>query len=475
MISYFLYNLVILFNYFIIFYVAVMNGIFLLQMFVSIFDAAAYMRKTRHYEYRLMNQSANMIPISLLVPAYNEELNIVESIKWLLNLDYLNYEIIVINDGSADKTLQTVIDAFNLARVNDPVRERLATKEVRGIYYNIDLPKLRLIDKENGGKADALNAGLNLSRFPYFVSVDADSFLKPNALLCIAMAFIKNKHTVAVGGIIRLLNGCKVKDGKLVCAGLPQNIWGKFQTLEYFRSFLVGRMGWNHFNSLLIISGAFGAFQKEPVLQVGGYTAGTIGEDMDLVVKLHRYMMDKKYKYKVAFLPDPVCWSQVPETLKTLFRQRRRWHIGLIDVLRRNKDMFFNHKYGVVGFISLPYHFLFEMVAPIVEILGYIMVPLAWYFGMLSTEIFLLFLIASILFGIITSIGSLAVEDFTNSSYIRVRELLFLVFLSFLENISYRQLTVLFRLIGIFSSRKYRKTWGAMKRHKYEQESGRKK
>jgi len=475
MFTYFLYHVVIFFNHFIIFYVVVMNGTFLLQMFVSLFDTATYMKKTRHYEYRLMSQSANLIPISLLVPAYNEEMNIIESIKSLLNLDYLNYEIIVINDGSTDNTLQTVIDTFGLLRVNDPVRTRLITREVRGIYYNPDIPRLHLIDKENGGKSDALNAGLNLSRYPYFVSVDADSFLKSNALLCIAMAFIKNKHTVAVGGIIRLINGCEVKDGKLVKAGIPKKIWVKFQTLEYFRSFLVGRIGWNHFNSLLIISGAFGAFHKEPVMQVNGYTTGTIGEDMDLVVKLHRYMINKKYKYKVSFLPDPICWTQAPDTLTTLFRQRRRWHIGLIDVISRNRDMFLNPKYGVVGLFSIPYHFQFEMMAPIVEILGYVMIPLAWYFGLLSTEMFFLFLLASFFFGVITSIGSLAVDDLTTASYIRVRELLFMVLLSIAENIFYRQMTVVFRLAGIFSWRKYRQTWGAMKRHKFNQDVGEKK
>jgi len=252
---------------------------------------------------------------------------------------------------------------------------------------------------------------------------------------------------------------------------MPKKIWEKFQTLEYFRSFLVGRIGWNHFNSLLIISGALGAFQKEPVLQVNGYTTGTIGEDMDLVVKLHRYMRDKKYKYKVSFLPDPICWTQAPKNLKTLFRQRRRWHVGLIDVIRRNRDMFLNPKYGVVGIFSIPYHFLFEMMAPIVEMLGYIMIPLAWYFGLLSTEMFVLFLIASFFFGVITSIGSLAVEDFTNVSYIRVRELLFLFFLSFVENMFYRPMTVVFRLFGLFSSRKHRQTWGAMKRHKFNQDN----
>ena len=468
MILYILYQFLRGLILFILWYVIIMNSISLLQMVAALFITPVYITKSRRLEYRFMGASQNMIPISLLVPAHNEEPTIVDSIKSMLNLNYTNYEIVVINDGSEDNTLETVINAFGLHKIIYPVRERLPTKKIRGIYYNPDIPRLRLIDKENGGKSDALNAGINLSIYPYIVSLDADSLLDVNALLRIAMAFIQDKYTVAVGGIIRLANGCLVRDGKIMNIGLPKKIWPLFQTIEYFRSFLVGRIGWNSFNSLLIVSGAFGAFQKEFVLSVGGYTTGTVGEDMDLVIKLHRYMQARKYKYRVSFLPDPVCWTQAPETLNVLHHQRRRWQIGLIDVLSRNLDMLFKPRCGALGMIAMPYYFLFEMVSPVIELLGYILIPLACYFGFVSLDTLELFLIAAVGFGIITSMGSLLVEELTNSQYIKIHEVLLLNFLAIAENLFYRQMTVFFRLTGIFSFRKNKSAWGAMKREKFK-------
>ena len=467
MVSYIIYQLIRGIILFILWYVIVMNSISLLQMIFALIVTPAYIVKARNYEYRLMGASKNMIPISLLVPAYNEEVTIVDTIKSLLNLNYLNFEIVVINDGSKDNTLNAVIDAFGLHKIIYPVREQLATKKVRGIYYNPDMPRLKLVDKENGGKADALNVGINLARYPYIVSLDADSLLEADALLRIAMAFLQDKYTVAVGGMIRVINGCKVRDGKILSVGLSGKIWVLFQTLEYFRSFLAGRIGWNSFNSLLVISGAFGAFQKDAVISVGGYTPDTVGEDMDLVIKLHRYMRSRKYKYRVSFLPDPICWTQVPEDFSTLYHQRRRWQIGLINVLGRNQGMLLNPRFGKLGALALPYFFLFEMVSPIIEILGYILIPLGWFFGLLSLDALVLFYAAIVLFGIITSIGSLLVEGLTNTEYITIREVLFLILLSIMENIFYRQMTVIFRLLGFLSYRKHKRAWGTMKRQKY--------
>ena len=467
MITFLLYQLMRGFNLFILWYVVVMSSISVLQMVLALFVTPGYIKKARHFEYRLMGASRNVIPISVLAPAYNEEVTIVESVKSMLNLNYMNFEIIVINDGSKDNTLQTVIDAFNLQRFTYPVREQIKTKKIRGIYYNPDIPRLRLIDKENGGKSDALNAGINLSQYPYVISLDADSLLDSNALLIIAMAFMQNKYTVAVGGIIRVANGCTIANGKVVKVALSKKIWPLFQTIEYFRSFLVGRIGWNSFNSLLIISGAFGAFQKEAVLKVGGYTTGTVGEDMDLVIKLHQYMRSKKFKYRVTFLPDPICWTQVPESLNILYRQRRRWQIGLMDVLGRYRGMFLNPQYGVLGMVAMPYYLLFELVSPIVELIGYLMIPVSWYFGFIQMDALLLFFAAAVAFGVIASMGSLVVEEFTNTNFVRIREVFLLSFLSIVENMFYRQMTVFFRLMGILSYRKHRHAWGVMKRKKF--------
>ena len=457
----------IAFNYFILWYVVVMSSLSILQMVIALFVTPVYVRKMRHLEYRLLGSSQNIIPISVLAPAFNEEVTIVESVKSMLNMNYTNFEVIVINDGSKDSTLQTVIRAFDLHKISYPVNNKVHTKRVRGIYYNPDIPRLKVVDKENGGKSDALNVGINISLYPYIISLDADSLLEPDALLRIAMSFMQDKYTVAIGGMIRVANGCKIKDGKVLKVGLPKMIWPLFQTVEYFRSFLVGRIGWNGLNALLIISGAFGAFKKDAVLAVGGYTTGTVGEDMELVIKLHHYMRSKKYKYKVRFLPDPICWTQVPESLNILYRQRRRWQIGLMDVLKRYKTMFLNPKYGILGMLAMPYYFLFEMVSPCIEMVGYLMIPVSWYFGFLTFDALILFFTAAVAFGVIASIGSLLVEEFTNTRFIKIREVLLLSLLSIAENMFYRQMTVFFRLMGILSYGKQKHVWGVMKRKKF--------
>ncbi|MCL2319814.1 MAG: glycosyltransferase family 2 protein [Treponema sp.] len=469
MITFILYELVRVFSLFIICFVVVMSSISVLQMILALFVIPGYIKKTRRCEYRLMGASRNMAPISVLIPAFNEEAAIVECIKSMLNSNYTNFEVLVINDGSKDKTLDTILGAFSLHKITYPARERLATKEVRGIYYNPDFPRLRLIDKEHGGKSDALNAGINLSRCPYFVTVDADCLLEEDALLRLAMGFMQNKYTIAAGGMIRLVNGCSTLNGKVTEKALPQTIWPLFQTVEYFRSFLVGRIWWNSLNSLLTLSGAFAAFQKEPVIQAGGYTPGSIGEDMDVVVKLHRYMRSKQFKYRVAFLPDPVCWTRAPESLDQLYYQRRRWQMGLIEVLARYRKMLFNPQYGLVGMLAMPCHVLFEMASPAVELLGYVMVPLAWYFGFVSLNALILFFTASVGFGVIVSLGSLLAEDFTKSNGIKAPEGFRLALAGIAENFFFRQITVFFRLRGILSYRKYKSDWGLSKRRRFNQ------
>lgn len=448
---------------FILWYMVIMNGAGILQMVFAFIIAPGYFSGTRRSNTRLTGSSENMIPISVLVPAFNEEAAIVGCIKAMLNLTYANYEIIVINDGSTDSTLNTVIGSFGLHKITYPVRERLAVKKVRGVYYSPDVPRLLLIDKEAGGKSDALNAGINFSRCPYFISIDTKTILEEEALPRIAAAFMENKYTVAAGGMIRAVNGCRIENGKIIKYRLPRKPLALFQIIEYLHSFMVSRMGWGSLNSLLIISGAFGAFQKEPVLQVGGYTTGTVGEDTDLVIKLHRYMHAKNYKYRISFMPEPLCWTKVPEDLDSLYRQRRQRQERLIDVLGRCRDMFLNRRFGIIGMLAVPYYYLFELISPIIELAGYVLIPLAWYFGILSPDALGLFFAAVFIFGMVSSVGSLVIESFTNTKYLSVGASAFLNLLCVAENLFYRQITVFFRLVGIFSYRKQKR--GTVKRH----------
>lgn len=461
-------SIVINFNYFIIYYVLVINFIYFIQLILAAFNLSDYVKKIRYSDYKKYITSDNMIPISILVPAYNEQETIVENIKSLISLKYPKFEVIVINDGSKDETLNRVIQEFDLKEVNQPVRYRINTNKIRGIYKNLDIPNLIVVDKENGGKADALNAGINISNYPIVTSIDADSILESDSLVRVVMPFIEDKKTIAVGGIVRIANGSVIKRGRVVDIGLPKSRVAMFQIVEYLRAFLTGRVGWDAVNSLLIVSGAFGAFKKDAVIEVGGYAKNTIGEDMELIVKMHDYFLRNKRKYRIKFVPDPVCWTQAPETLKDLRSQRRRWQIGLMDSLLKHKRMFFNPRYKQIGLIAVLYFWLFEMMGLVIEIIGYVMIPLAYIFGLLNLKYFLLFFAASILYGILLSLGAILLEEYTFNKYPTLKQLMKLSLYGVLENFGYRQLTTLYRIEGIVKFRKMKHSWGKIKRVSFQ-------
>ena len=458
-------------NYIILYYVLCINTIYFLQLILSAFGLYDYIKRMNYSDYSKYTTSNNMIPVSVLVPAYNEEDTILDNIKSLLELHYPLFEIIVINDGSKDDTLKKIIGAYNLSKIDQSVWHLIKTNRIRGIYKNADIPGFTLIDKENGGKADALNAGINVSKYPIFTSIDADSILESDSLVRVIMPFVEDKSTVAVGGIVRIANGSKFENGIIKNIGLPDNKLAMFQVVEYLRGFLSGRMGWDALGCLLIISGAFGAFKKDIAVKTGGYTSNTIGEDMELVVKMHEYLRKNKLKYKIKFTPDPICWTQAPEKLKDLRGQRRRWQIGLMDSLLRHKKILLNPKYGIIGMFGAPYFWIFEMLGPIIEIFGYIFIPLSYIFGLLNVRYFILFLIASILYGIILSIGAILLEDYTFNKYKSIRQLLKLSLYGILENFGYRQMTVLFRVEAILRFKKFKNSWGKIKRKNFS-ESG---
>lgn len=462
-------DIVVNFNYIIIYYVILINLIYLVQLIIAAASLGDYIRKIRYSDYKKYMTSENMIPISILVPAYNEEETIVENIKSLISLNYPKFEVIVINDGSKDNTLNKIINEFDLKKINQPVRYKLHTKKIKAVYRNIDIPNLILVDKENGGKADALNAGINVSNYPIIASIDADSILESDSLVRVVMPFIENKSTIAVGGIVRVANGSIIRNGKLIEIELPKSRVAMFQIVEYLRAFLTGRVAWDAINSLLIVSGAFGAFKKEAVIEVGGYAKDTIGEDMELVVKLHEHFLRNRRNYRIKFIPDPVCWTQAPETLRDLRSQRRRWQIGLMQSLIRYRYMMLNPKYRQIGLIAFPYFFFFEMFGPIIETIGYILIPIAYIFGLLNKRYFLLFLIASILYGVLLSLGAILLEEYTFNKYPKLGQLLKLSFYGILENFGYRQLTTLYRIDGLINYKRKKRSWGNIKRYAYNE------
>ncbi|MFN3932797.1 MAG: glycosyltransferase [Brevundimonas sp.] len=404
-------------------------------------------------------------PIALLAPAFNEALTISQSVRSLLSLHYPNFEVIVVNDGSTDETLQVLIDVFELRPLHRHYDLAIDHKPIRGVYGAAHQPRLIVVDKENGGKADALNAGINVSRAPIFCSMDADSLLEPDALLRAVQPFIEEPdRTVAVGGTIRIANGCRIEDGRVIEVRAPRNLLALFQTVEYLRAFLMARLAWSRINALTIISGAFGLFRRARVIEVGGYTRDTVGEDMELVVKLHRLMRDKGLPCRVAFVPEPVCWTEAPESLAVLGRQRSRWHRGALETFERHWRMLFMPRYGRVGFIGFGYILLVDVVGPVVELLGFILIPVLWAMGVLSIEYLLAFLAVSFTFGVVISVGALALEESELRRFPRASDLVLLTAIAVLENFGYRQLNNLWRMRGIWQYLRRSQSWGAMTR-----------
>ena len=409
--------------------------------------------------------SDTTIPITLLVPAYNEEATVVENVRSMLALHYPRFEIIVINDGSADSTLQTLIEAFELQptlRVNE---EEIPHQPLRGLYGSPNYPNLLVVDKENGGKADALNAGINLSRFPLFCAVDADSILEADALLRAVQPFSEDpKRVIAVGGTIRIANGCTVHAGRVTEVSIPDRFLPLFQVVEYLRAFLMARLALSEIRALMLISGAFGIFKREAVVAAGGYSHGTVGEDMEIIVKLHRFMREQGREYDIRFVPDPVCWTEAPDTLHILAHQRKRWQRGALETFFKHIRMLFNPRYGVAGLLGFPLVLLADVIGPLVEVLGYFLIPTLWYLDLLSGEFFAAYLALTFMFGIALSVGALMLEEMELKRFPKARHLAVLAGAAILENFGYRQLNNFWRVIGYWQFLRGAKGWGKMTR-----------
>ncbi len=455
------------FQLFILIYFTLVNSIYTFFIAVSFWYMARYAFMVYRENLEMMISNVFYRPISIIVPAYNEEDTIVENIKSLLRLHYPEFELVVVNDGSTDATLEKMKKSFRLVRMDKPVRLVLKHKPIRGVYVSLDYPNLVVVDKENGGKADALNCGINVSNYPLFCCIDADSVLEESALLRASRLFVEDKRIIATGGTVRVLNGCVVREGKVVEVRVPKKLIETFQVIEYTRGFLIGRVAWNLFNSLMIISGAFGIFRKDMVLKVGGYRH-TVGEDMDLVVRLHRYCSEEEIPYKMVFIPDPMCWTQVPSDMESLLKQRNRWHRGLIDSLLYSRKMFINPKYGWVGVFGYPYFVFVEALGPVVEFTGYVGMVLFYLFGLLSREFAVLFFLVAFLWGILISVGALLLDNLLYRRYGRLRDLIKLCLLSIPESLGYRQVIVMERFVATFQF--WYRAWGKPKRMKLGEE-----
>jgi len=429
--------------------------------------SGAVMRRTHHLNrfgrVSEMLSSYTSPPVSIVIPAYNEAAGIVASVRSMSIVGYPRFEIIVTNDGSSDETLKELVEAFNLEQVRVPYRPDIPTAPVRGIYRGRGSVDITVIDKENGGRADALNAGINAARYPYALCTDADVILDANCLVGAMRRVVEDRErTIAVGGNIRPLNGSRVQLGHLIKAEVPRKLVPRMQVLEYLRTFLASRPAWSQMEALPLISGAFGVWKRSAVVAVGGFTIGHMGEDMDLTMRLHRYHIDNHIPYRIVYEPSAVIWTEVPETLRVLRRQRIRWHRGLMTSVKDFLPMTFNPKYGKLGMITWAAMFLFEFLAPIIEMVGWITVPTALALGALNTTS--LFVLLGLAFGIglLNSLVALLLDEsygYFNSRTDTAR----LIVMALIENFGMRQLTVAWRIRALIGGKGTR-AWGNMER-----------
>lgn len=457
----FLRKLTIVINNFFLYY-NIIYGSFLFAS--ALIGVLIFYVEERKKKYNNKIEREFYFPVSIIVPAYNEEVTIISTINSLLKLDYKLYEIIIVDDGSSDNTSKKIIDYYNLKEVNKVVRKKIPTRNVKAYYESKNKVKITLVEKENGGKADALNAGVNASSFPYFLTIDADSILDRNALTEIVKPVMEDTNTIAVGGLIKLSNGLKFKNGKVVSHKLPKNYLEMIQTLEYDRTFQAGRTVFNLFNGNLIISGAFGLFNKEKIIQIGGYKNNTIGEDMELVIRLHDYSISNKLNYSIKYTTDAVCYTQAPSTLKDFKKQRRRWHTGLFQSLTNHMNMLLNPKYKGLGFISLPYYWIYELLAPITETIGLFFIILAYFLELINLRFMFLYLATYIMFSTMFTITTFCNKIYTENYRITIKEFIKVVFYSFIENFGFRQLVNIYRIEAFLLYNSNKLKWGKINR-----------
>ncbi len=448
-------------------YFALLNSAYLVFTVISWLDVTGHLRRRRYSAMDEAMASPFTPPASVLLPAYNEEAGVVQSVHSLLDLRYPELEVIVINDGSTDGTLRELDAEFDLVPVRLATRGEIPHAPIRACYVARRDSRLIVIDKENGGKADALNCGLEAASHPYVCSVDADALIEEGALLRVALPVLEDPEVVvATGGIVRIVNGCEVESGRVVDVRLPRGRLATLQVIEYFRAFLVGRTAWSRMRGLLVISGAFGWFNRAAVAAAGGYWTDTVGEDGELVVRLHREMREQRIPYEIEFVPDPVCWTEAPEDLRTLSRQRRRWQRGLAETLWRHRGMVGNPRYGIFGLVVLPYFLVFELLGPtLIELPAYFVLPVSAALGLIPVGILVAFVGVAILYGMVLSVSAVALEEFSFRRHTRGREVLRMLGYVVLDNLGYRQLQSLLRAAGTVDFlRRRRGGWGEMRR-----------
>ena len=426
-------------------------------------------KRNRQEKFKSILPTDYYLPISIIVPAHNEEITVVDTVRSLLALDYRSYEIIVVDDGSSDATSEVLAKAFDMHVVHRPIRRRIECRREECVYEtSAQKVPLTLIRKENGGKADALNMGINASTFPYFICMDADSVLQYDSLRRIAQPVLEDGKVVAVGGIVRISNDVELENGRVKRYRLPRSILAFMQVLEYDRSFLASRILFDRFNGSLIISGAFGLFKKDTVIAVGGYDNKTMGEDMELVVKLHEYCTINGIDYAIRYATDAICWTQVPERLRDLCKQRKRWHLGLFQSMYKHRIMFCNYRFGAVSYVSYIYFLIYELLSPFIEVFGVFTMVLAWWCDLINVPFMLLFFLIYAVFGGVLTLTAFFSRIYTADLSVSFRDGVKAVCLCLFELGLLRFILAWVRCTAFVGYKKKKLNWGRIERRKID-------
>ena len=445
-------------------YFIVLNTLYLLFSVGAFFRLRQHRHRWTSRDLDTVMRSSATLGISLVVPAFNEAITVADSVRALLLLNDPQFEVVVINDGASDQSMAVLIETFGLNRAPVTYLQPIATQPIAGCYRSVTHRNLVVLDKANGGKADSINAGINAARYPLVCVIDADSLLEEHALTRAVLPFLEDPDTVAAGGIIRVVNGCTVASGSVMRVGLPGAPLATFQVVEYPRSFLAARVTHARLNALLIISGAFGLFRRDALLEAGGFRVDTVGEDMEMVTRLNRMYRDSGRRYRIAFQPEPVCWTEVPESLSVLTTQRRRWQRGIFEVLSYHRAMLANPRYGAAGLFAMPYYLIFEAVGPLFEICGYAITIVAVVVGLLDWRFAERLFLAAVAYGALISVMAVVLEEVSFRRYPRTRDLLILALFGVLENFGYRQLSTWWRVRGTLDFLRHKRGWGTMTR-----------
>lgn len=455
-------------NIFFLFFVAFYTLFLFFSVIYGAVKSEKHAKQNKFHRGIAMDHAANYIPISVLVPAYNEELTILDTVKSLCMLDYPEFEIIVIDDGSEDQTAKILIDELDLTKTDHPIRKQVYSQEAAEVYESLhsDIP-ITLVCKKNGGKGDALNMGINISRYPYFLSLDADSILQKDALKKLIVPILSDSSVIAVGGMVQVANEMIIENGEVKKFRFPHKFVVLMQMLEYSRTFMAMRMFLDAFNSNLIISGTCGLFRKDMVIQANGYKVDTVGEDMELVVKLHAYCRSRKVPYKIAYAPDAICWTQVPGRLKDMKTQRRRWQIGLIQSLYTHRMILFNPLYGATGVVSTLYYLMVEMLGPFIELLGIMVICLAAALEMINVSFMIGYFLLFYLLSAFVTITAFFTRIYVLRVPITINQAMKVIILSFLESFFFHHLVTFFRLTAFVNYKNVKMQWGRIQRSRH--------